>query len=66
MCVDAPVTGYPKIDKCKGGCGGKREIEFGRMTKHSMDVVRQRWEKMQYDKAHGIDREFNAGEMQGL
>lgn len=61
MCADVPVTIYPKTDKCKGGRGGKREIEFPRMSRHSMEVARQRWEKMKYDKAHGIDRGFAKG-----
>lgn len=66
MCADVPVTVYTKTDKCKGGRGGKREIEFGRMSKSSMEVARQRWEKMKYDKEHGIDRGFKTGEMQSL
>lgn len=61
MYSDCAVTVYPKTDKCKGGRGGKREIEFERMTKSSQDVARQRWEKMKYDKAHGIDRGFTKG-----
>lgn len=56
MCADCAVTVYPKTDKCKGGRGGKREIEFSRMTKHSQDVARKRWEKMQRDKAEGKNR----------
>lgn len=59
MCADTSVTVYPKTDRCKGGRGGKREIEFGRMSKSSMDVARQRWEKMKRDKASGIDRGFS-------
>ncbi len=56
MCADCAVTVYPKTDKCKGGRGGKREVEFGRMTKTSQEVARQRWEKMQRDKAEGRNR----------
>lgn len=58
MCADCAVTVYPKTDKCKGGRGGKREIEFSRMTKASQDVARERWEKMKRDKAEGRNRGF--------
>lgn len=66
MCADGSLTVYPKTDKCKGGRRGSREIEFERMTKASQDVARQRWEKMKYDKAHGIDRGFKKGEFEPL
>lgn len=56
MCADCAVTVYSKTDRCKGGRGGKREIEFNRMTRASQDVARRRWEKMQRDKAEGRDR----------
>lgn len=56
MCADCAVTVYPRTDKCKGGRGGKRQIEFDRMTKSSQDVARRRWEKMKRDKAEGRNR----------
>ena len=62
MCADCSVTVYPKTDRCKGGRGGKRDIEFGRLSKSSIEVARQRWEKMKYDKEHRIDRGFKKGE----
>ena len=58
MCADTSVTVYPKTDRCKGGRGGKREIEFGRMSKSSMETARRRWEQMKRDKAEGRDRGF--------
>ena len=61
MCADTSVTVYPKTDKCKGGRGGKSTIEFGRMSKSSMQTARERWEKMKRDKANGIDRGFTKG-----
>ena len=61
MCADTPVTVYPKTDRCKGGRGGRREIEFPRMTRSSQDTARQRWEKMKRDKARGLNRGFTEG-----
>ena len=58
MCADCSVTVYPKTDTCKGGRGGKRDYKFGRLSKSSIEVARQRWEKMKYDKANHIDRGF--------
>ena len=61
MCVDTSITVYPKTDRCKGGRGGKKEIEFGRMSKSSIDTARQRWERMKADKAAHRDRGFTEG-----
>ncbi|MBD5302380.1 MAG: hypothetical protein HDS16_05215 [Bacteroides sp.] len=59
MCADCSITVYPKTDRCKGGRGGRREIEFPRMSRSSMETARQRWEKMKRDKASGNDRGFS-------
>ena len=61
MCADMSVTVYPKTDRCKGGRGGKREIEFPRMSRASMETARERWEKMKREKEAGIDRGFSEG-----
>lgn len=53
MCADQSITTYPKTDKGKGGKGGKREVEFERMTRSSQEVARQRWEKMKAAKSAG-------------
>lgn len=66
MCADTSVTVYPKTDRCKGGRGGKREIEFGVPSRRSLDVGRQRWEKMQRDKANRVDRGFKKSENTSL
>lgn len=58
MYTDCPVTVYPKTDTCKGGRGGKKDYTFGRLSKASIEVGRQRWEKMKRDKAEGKDRGF--------
>lgn len=63
MCADCAITIYPQTDKCKGGRGGKRVIEFGRLSKHSIEVARQRWEQMKRDKASGRDRGFKKNEI---
>lgn len=59
MYSDCSITVYPKTDRCKGGRGGKKEFEFGRLSKSSMEVGRQRWERMKRDKASGRDRGFS-------
>lgn len=61
MYSDVSVTVYPHTDKCKGGRGGKRTIEFGVPTKRALDVGKQRWEQMKRDKAQGKDRGFSSG-----
>lgn len=66
MCADTSVTVYPKTDRCKGGRGGKKDIEFPRMSKSSMATARQRWEKMQEDKRLGRDRGFSKSDLQPL
>lgn len=66
MCCDCAVTVYPKTDKCKGGRGGKREIEFSPMSRQSQEVARQRWEKMKRDKATGRNRGFTDGKFETL
>lgn len=66
MCADCAVTVYPKTDKCKGGRGGKSEFEFGRLSKHSMEIGRQRWEQMKRDKATGRDRGFKKSDVEVL
>ena len=58
MCADCAVTVYPKTDTCKGGRGGKKSYTFERLSKSSIEVARQRWEKMKQDKANHIDRGF--------
>lgn len=66
ICADTSITVYPKTDRCKGGRGGKKTIEFPRMSKASMQTARERWEKMQEDKRLGRDRGFTKADLTPL
>ena len=66
MYADCPITVYPTTDTCKGGRGGKKDYKFGRLSKSSIEVARQRWEKMKRDKALGRDRGFKKGEIEPM
>lgn len=60
LCADAPVTVYPPTDTCPGGRHGKKNIEFTRPTARSIEVARRRWQQMQHDRLHHIDRGFTS------
>ena len=58
MVADTAVTVYPPTDRCPAGRGGKRQKEFTRPSRASMEVARRRWQQMQHDRLHHIDRGF--------